>query len=158
MLTPSIFSSDLANNIFSEMFLFPFDNLSQKIDRLMSNNKLQMTQGIISTDIREYENSYRLDFELPGFRKEDIKADITDGYLTIHASRSSEESKKDEAGNYIRRECCTGECKRSFYVGENITPDEVHASFENGLLKLEIPKKQETAEQNDRKYISIADE
>lgn len=158
MLTPSIFNPDFANNIFNEMFSFPFGDLSQRFDKLMNNNKFQTRQGMISTDIRELENSYQLDFELPGFKKEDIKADITDGYLTIHASRSSEESEKDEAGNYIRRERCTGECKRSFYIGENITPEEVHANFENGVLKLEIPKKQDTAGQNEKKYISIADE
>lgn len=158
MLAPGIFKSGFANNIFKEMFSNPFDNLLQRTDGFMNNNKFLMTQGIISTDIREYENSYQLDFELPGFKKEDIKADITDGYLTIHASRSTEESEKDEAGNYIRRERCTGECNRSFYLGENITAEEVYASFENGLLKLEIPKKQKSGEESDRKYISIADE
>lgn len=158
MLAPSIFNDNFVDSIFNDMFSFPFGSMNDRFHNFMNNKGYQSIQGMMSTDIQEFDNHYQLDFELPGFRKEDIKADITDGYLTICASRSSEENEKDEDGKYIRQERYIGECKRSFYIGDNIQPEDIKASFESGVLKMEIPKKQNTIEQNERKYISIADE
>lgn len=91
------------------------------------------------TDIRENENAYILEAELPGFSKEDIHAEIKDGYLTIHAEHSDESEKKDEKDNYIRRERSYGSFTRSFDL-EGIKADEISASYKDGVLFLTLPK------------------
>ena len=108
--------------------------------------------NLMKTDIKETENNYILDIDLPGYKKEDIKVDITDGYLTINA-KTSNEKKEEEKGKFVRRERFTGECSRSFYVGE----DEIKASFKNGILNLEVPKVKPEEKKSDKKYIEIGD-
>ena len=97
-----------------------------------------------------------LDIDLPGYNKEDIKVDITDGYLTINAKTSNEKEEK-EKGKFVRRERFTGECSRSFYVGEDIKEDEIKASFKNGILNLEVPKVKPEEKKSAKKYIEIGD-
>ena len=94
---------------------------------------------LMKTDIKETENSFLLDVDLPGYKKEDIKIDITNGYLTIHAKTAHEEE-KEEKGKFVRRERFTGEVSRTFYVGEDIKEDEIKANFKNGTLSLDVPK------------------
>ena len=93
------------------------------------------------TDIRETENSYILDAELPGFSKEDIHAEVRNGYLTIHAEHKSENEEKDEKNNYIRRERSYGSFSRSFDL-EGIKSDEITASYKDGVLSLTLPKEE----------------
>ena len=112
--------------------------------------------NLMKTDIKETEDSYILDIDLPGYKKEDIKVDITDGYLTINAKTSHEKEDK-EKGKFVRRERFMGECSRSFYVGEDIKEDEVTASFKNGILNLEVPKVKPEEKKSDKKYIEIGD-
>ena len=81
-----------------------------------------------------------IEMELPGYMKEDIKADLKDGYLTITASKNETKEEKDSKGNCIRKERYTGTCNRSFYVGEQVTQDDIHASFKDGILSLQVPK------------------
>lgn len=108
----------------------------------------------MKTDIRESDAGYELDIDLPGFKKEEINAKLENGYLTISAAKGLDKDMKDEDGKYIRRERYAGSMSRSFYVGEDITQEEVHAKFEDGILKLSIPKKDAPAvEQKD--YIAI---
>ena len=107
-------------------------------------------------DIKEKKDKYLVDIDLPGYNKEDIKVEIEDGYLTIHATTDSHKEEKDE-GKFVRKERYFGECSRSFYIGDNITEDEIKASFKNGTLHLQIPKKQERKELPDKKYIPIDD-
>ena len=119
------------------------------------SGKDKMNFQLMKTDIREDENSYLLEVDLPGYSKEDIKIDVTDGYLTINAKVNKEE--KDEEKNYVRRERFTGEATRSFYVGEDIKVDEIKASFKNGILTLEVPKVNPEEKLPEKKYIEISD-
>lgn len=109
---------------------------------------------VMKTDIVEHKKSYDLKVDLPGFEKEDIKIDIEDGYLTINASQNKE-TKDEEDGKFVRRERYFGECSRSFYIGEGIEVEDIKASFKNGILKLEVPKKAETKEIPEKKYVQI---
>ena len=111
---------------------------------------------LMKTDIKETEDSYILDVDLPGYKKEDIKVDITDGYLTINA-KASNEINEEKKGKFVRRERFVGECNRSFYVGEDIKEDEIRASFKNGILELEVPKIDPEEKKTDKKYIEIGD-
>lgn len=98
---------------------------------------------LMRTDVRETEKGYELDIDLPGFKKEDVHAELKNGYLTISAQKSLEkEEKKTEEGRYLRRERYSGSLSRSFYVGEAITEDDVKAKFENGILQISLPKKE----------------
>ena len=136
MLMPKIFDDDFFRDDF-------FDR------------KDRMNYNLMKTDIREDENSYLLEVDLPGYSKDDIKIDITDGYLTINAKVEKED--KDESKTYVRRERFTGEVSRSFYVGENIKEDEVKESFKNGILTLEVPKLSLEDKNKDKKYIEISE-
>lgn len=110
--------------------------------------------GQMKTDIREGEEGYDLMIDLPGCAKEDVKARVVDGYLVIEAVKGSEKEEKDESGKLIRRERYSGSMSRSFYVGKSITEDDIKAKFENGVLKISVPK-EKPAEIAQTKYISI---
>jgi HSP20 family molecular chaperone IbpA len=109
----------------------------------------------MQTDIEESETGYALTMNLPGFKKEDVKAELKDGYLTINASTNSSKEEKDEKGKYIRKERYSGSCSRSFYVGEAVTQEDIKAKFEDGTLKISVPKKELKPEVEEAKYISI---
>lgn len=117
-------------NLFDEMFKDPF------FTRTFDNSSTQ----IMKTDIHDKDGNYLIEMELPGYAKEDIKADLKDGYLTITASKNETKEEKDAKGNCIRKERYTGTCNRSFYVGEQVTQDDIHAAFKNGILSLQVPK------------------
>jgi HSP20 family molecular chaperone IbpA len=111
-------------------------------------------QHVMRTDVKETEQGYEVDIELPGFKKEDVKAQLKDGYLTIQAVKNVDNDQKDENGRYIRQERYSGSMSRQFYVGKNMTQEDIHAKFEDGILKLALPKKeQQKVEEN--KYIAI---
>ena len=121
---------------------------NRMLNRLMSDpfesffgNASSRTTHLMTTDIRETENEYQLDIDLPGFKKEDVTATLKDGYLNVAAKTSSE--KKDEAANgtYLRKERFVGSCSRSFYVGEDVKQEDISAKFEGGVLTVTIPKK-----------------
>lgn len=118
--------------------------------------KDKMNFQLMKTDIREDDNGYLLEVDLPGYKKEDIKIDVTDGYLTIHA-KTTDEVNEEEKGKYVRRERFMGECTRSFYVGDDAKEDEIKASFKNGILKLEVPKVNPEEKKDEKKYIEISD-
>ena len=111
---------------------------------------------IMKTDIKEKKDKYIVDIDLPGYEKENIKIDITDGYLNIQATVNSKDEEKED-GKYVRRERYVGTCSRSFYVGEDITEEDVKAKFRNGILQLEIPKKEHKDKIEKTKYIQIED-
>lgn len=117
-------------NLFDEMFNDPF------FKRPFENSATQ----IMKTDIHDKDGNYMIEMELPGYAKEDIKADLKDGYLTITASRNETKEEKDAKGNCIRKERYTGSCNRSFYVGDNVTQDDIKATFKDGVLSLQVPK------------------
>lgn len=136
MMVPRKNNFDLWEDIFKDPF-FTYDD-----------NK------IMKTDIKEHKDSYSIIVDLPGYDKDNIKIDIDDGYLTIDAIESSNEEEK-EKGKFVRKERYYGECKRSFYIGENIEAEDVKASFKNGTLKLIVPKKEPKKEVENKKYIQI---
>ena len=109
----------------------------------------------MKTDIREKEDGYELDMDLPGFKKEDIKAELHEGVLTISAAKNLDKDQKDDKGRYIRRERYSGAMSRSFYVGDALTEEDISAKFEDGILKLSIPKKTPQTEVPQKKYIAI---
>ncbi len=111
---------------------------------------------LMKTDIREKDDKYLLDIDLPGYSKEDIKISVDDGYLTVSAKK--EESKEEnEKGSYIKKERYSGECQRSFYIGDDIEAEDVKASFKNGILTLDIPKKEDQEKLPEKKYVEIDD-
>ena len=145
MLMPSILSNDFMDDFFSVPRVTGFGG--SRFDRDFSR--------MMTTDVKETDNAYQLDMNLPGFAKEDIKAELKDGYLTINAQSNSSNDEKDDDGNFIRRERYTGSCSRSFYVGDGVTQDDIHAAFKDGVLSLNIPKKEAIPEKEETKYIAI---
>ena len=134
MLLPSVFGEDL----FDETF--PFAGMTDRHghDKLFGNR----AGRLMKTDVREGEKSWELDVELPGFRKENISATLKDGYLTISAEKAVEETQEAEKkGQCVRRERWSGALSRAFYVGEGVTEQDISAKFEDGILRLSIPKK-----------------
>ncbi len=111
---------------------------------------------VMKTDINEKNDKYFIDIELPGYEKENIKIDVEDGYLTVHAEMNSNNEEKEE-GKFVRKERYIGSCSRSFYVGTEIQSEDIKASFKNGMLKIEIPKKEEKKELPGKQYIQIED-
>ena len=131
----------LFDNMFDDFFKDPF---------FTRNNSVK----VMKTDIQEKDDKYILDMDLPGYDKEDIKAQLKDGYLTISAQKNTSNDEKDEEGNYIRRERYCGKCSRSFYVGDSIKEEDIKASFNNGILELTFPKEVPQKEE-EIKYITI---
>lgn len=136
-------SRRFGENLFDEMFEDPFEWMPM----FSRHNPLygKHAKALMKTDVREKDDSYELDIDLPGFKKDEIQAQISDGYLTIRASKGLDKDQKDDKGRYIRRERYCGECSRSFYIGDNVTEKDVSAKFEDGILKLSIPKKETKA-------------
>ncbi len=130
-------------DVFEEMFKDPFFN-GERESRVMR------------TDIKENKDNFVIDIDLPGYEKENIKMEIEDGYLIVQAKVNKNVEQKEE-GKYVRKERYSGECTRSFYIGEDIREEEIKASFKNGTLSIELPKKEEKAELPKKKYIEIGD-
>ena len=128
-------------DLFDEMFNDPF-----------------FTRGeskLMKTDIKEKGDKYLLEVDLPGYEKENIKIEIDDGYLTVHASMNKDVNESDKNSKYVHKERYVGECSRSFYVGEDINEEDIKASFKNGTLKIELPKKDQKKLEDSKKYIDI---
>ncbi len=107
----------------------------------------------MKTDVRENENGYELKIDLPGIQRENVRAELHNGQLTISATTAQSNDEKDENGKYIRRERFSGSYSRSFYVGEGVTQEDIKAKFADGVLRLDIPKKEAAAPE--KKYIAI---
>ncbi|MCM1158675.1 MAG: Hsp20/alpha crystallin family protein [Bacteroidales bacterium] len=144
MLVPSIFSNDLFDTFFNDTYK-PSDRFIHSAD----------SRALMNTDIKEYEDKYELGIELPGYEKEDVSASLKEGYLSIEAERHADNEIKEKNGKYIRKECFTGKCQRSFYVGEQVTQDLIHASFNNGILTITVPKITEQPKVEEEHYIAI---
>ena len=149
MLMPSIFGENLFDD---DWMNFPFnDEFWGKKNPLYGKH----AQNMMKTDIRETDGSYELDIDLPGFKKDEIKVQLKDGYLTLSAAKGIDKDAKDKEGNYIRRERYAGACERSFYVGEEVTQEDIKGEYKHGILKLFVPKKEAKPVSNDPKYITI---
>ena len=141
MMMPSIFGESLFDDFFDDDFFGSRRNMTSR------------SANVMKTDVRELDNSYELDIDLPGCKKEDLAVSLEDGYLTISTSKNDSHDEKNEEGQYIRRERYVGSMTRSFYVGDDITESDIGARFEDGILKLSVPKKEPVVEE--KKYIEI---
>ena len=151
MLMPSIFGE----NMFDEFFRDPFFD-SKDMKKLEKKLYGRRGKNLMKTDIRETDTGYELEMDLPGFRKDEIRASLRDGYLTISAAKGLDKDEKEkDSGHYIRKERYAGACQRSFYVGEDIEQEDVKAEFKHGILKLFVPKKEAKKAVEENKYIAI---
>ena len=141
-------------NLLSELMTDPFDAFFNAASAPMQAMQ-KMSPTLMRTDIKETDGGYELTIDLPGFKKDDVQAELKDGYLTINAQTQSESEDKDEEGTYVRKERFSGKCSRTFYVGDDIEEDDIKARFEDGVLKIDVPKKQEQPKLEEKKTIAI---
>ena len=147
MMMPSVFGESL----FDDLMDFPFEK-----EFFGRRNPLygKHAQNIMKTDIKELDAAYEMDIDLPGFKKEDVSAKLENGYLTISAAKGVDKDENNDKGVYIRRERYAGQCARTFYVGEDVKQEDIKAKFEDGILKVTIPKVEHKAVEA-KKYIAI---
>ena len=147
MMMPSIFGENLFDD-FMDDFSFPtFPNVDKELYGKHAKN-------LMKTDVKETENAYEIDIDLPGFKKDEIQMELKDGVLTVSAAKGLDKDEEDKKGNYIRKERYAGSMSRSLYVGEHVTAEQVHPKYENGILTFEIPKNKEPIEEKE-KFIAI---
>ncbi len=144
MLMPSIFGENLFNDDWMN-FGFP------EVDKALYGKH---AGNVMKTDVKETEAGYEVDIDLPGFKKDEINAKLDNGYLTISAAKGLDKDEQDKNGKYIRRERYAGSMSRSFFVGEGVTEEDIKAKYEDGILRLVVPKKDAKAVENNR-YIAI---
>ena len=144
MLMPSIFGENLFNDDWMD---FGFPEVDKALYGKHANN-------VMKTDVKETDTGYEVDIDLPGFKKDEINAQLDNGYLTISAAKGLDKDEKDKQGKYIRKERYAGAMSRSFYVGEGVTQEDIKAKYEDGILRLSVPKKEAKAVEN-KKYIAI---
>lgn len=158
MLMPSIFHDDF--DLFDRFYQNPWLGFDDREFKDMEKKLYgHRAKNVMNTDIKESENGYEMEIDLPGFSKDEVTVELNEGYLTISASKGlnrdeAENEKEAKKGNYIRRERYTGACQRSFYIGDGITQEDIKASFKHGILKLDIPKK-DAKQVEAKKYIAI---
>ena len=141
MMMPSIFGNNFVDDVFDDMFP-------------VAGNYTTANYDLMKTDVKDAGDHYELEMEMPGVEKENIKAELKDGYLTITAQQNTNKDEKDKEGNYIRRERYAGTLSRSFYVGDAVSEEDIHAKYEDGILKLSVPKKAPKAVEKNG-YIAI---
>ena len=143
MMMPSIFGNNFVDDVFDDMFPFAGGYTTANYD-------------LMKTDVKDVGDHYELEMEMPGVEKENIKAELKDGYLTVSAAKGLDQDEQEkETGRYIRRERYAGACQRSYYVGEDITEEDIKAEFKHGILKLFVPKKEAKPAVEEKKYITI---
>lgn len=144
MLMPSVYGRDFFDDL---MDGFGFPDVNKKLYGRYAKNMMK-------TDIRETDEGYEVIMDLPGFKKDEIEVQLENGYLTVSAAKGLDKDEADKKGKYICRERYAGEMSRSFYVGEDILDTDIHARFENGILKLDVPKKEAKAVET-KKHVAI---
>ena len=144
MLMPSIFGENLFND---DWMNFGFPEVEKALYGKHASHEMK-------TDVRETDSGYEVDIDLPGFKKDEINIQLDNGYLSISAAKGLDKDEKDKKGKYVRRERYAGSLSRSFYVGDNVTVEDIHPKYENGILSFNVPKEQEKIEPKS-KYIAI---
>lgn len=151
MLTPSIFGENLFDDWMDD-FEKEFEKKFQPAKNTLYGKH---AKNMMKTDVRETDDSYEVDIDLPGFKKDEVNVQLNDGYLTISAAKGLDKDEKDKkTGKYIRRERYAGSMMRSFYVGTEVKQEDIHAKYESGILRLTVPKKESKAIENSN-YIAI---
>ena len=143
MLAPRIYEFD---DFFDDDFGF---------DRFFGRTGRSAGRRKIDTDIKETDTGYELEMELPGFKKEDVKAELNNGYLTVTAKTDTSSEDNSSNGKYIRKERFVGSYQRSFYVGDQLKQEDIKGSFQDGILKIEIPDRNKLPKEEENKYIEI---
>ena len=138
MLYPTIFNDSIFDDLFD--LTFPMMRDMGEVDKKLYGKH---AAHVMKTDVREHDEGYEVDIDLPGFKKDEINLSLENGYLTITAAKGLDEDEKDKKGKLIRQERFMGTMQRSFYVGKNLTDEDIKAKFEDGVLKLTVPKKEE---------------
>ena len=131
-MLPSIFGE----NLFDEFFGNAFDDYMKDTQRALYGKH---SKNLMKTDVKETDESYEVDIDLPGFQKDEVSLDLKNGYLTVSAAKGLDKDEEDKKGRYIRQERYAGSCSRSFYVGD-IRPEDIKAKYEAGVLRLSVPK------------------
>ena len=129
-MLPSIFGEDLFDD------MFDMDAMFGRKNPLYGKH----AKNLMKTDIRETDKTYELDIDLPGFKKDEVNVELKDGYLTISAAKGLDKDQEDKKGKYIRQERYAGSCSRSFYIGEDVPAEDISAKYEDGILRLSVPK------------------
>ena len=151
MLLPSIFGENLFDDFFDDVPFF--DNRAEnQIEKKLYGRH---AHNVMKTDIKETDDGYELIVDLPGFKKDEIKVSLEDGYLTVSAEKGLDKDEEDKKGKYIRKERYAGSCQRSFYVGDNLTQEDIKGEFKDGILTLNVPKKEAKPAVETNKYIAI---
>jgi len=150
MLFPTVFNDSFFNDPFFDGF---FDRPAHRHGRGTRGNFPIVNN--MRSDIKEFENEFQIDMQLPGYAKEDVEVSIKDGYLTVAAHHEENKDEQNEEGKYIRKECFRGSCERSFYVGDHITNENVKASFKDGMLSLTLPKQEALPKEETKQLVSI---
>ena len=145
MMMPSIFGESLFDD-FMEDFAFP------DVDKALYGKH---AKNMMKTDVKETDAGYEVDMDLPGFKKDEIRMQLKDGYLTVSAAKGLDKDEKDKKGRYVRRERYAGSVSRSFYVGEKVTENDIHPKYENGIVSFSLPKEDKKAVEEKKHYISI---
>ena len=131
-MLPSIFGENLFDDMFNDAF-----GMRPSIDHALYGKH---AKNMMKTDVRETEDSYLVDIDLPGFKKDEVKVELKDGYLTVNAAKGLDKDEQDKKGRYIRQERYAGTMSRSFYVGEGVKPEDLRAKYEDGILQVTVPK------------------
>ena len=147
MLLPSIFGE----NLFDDWMDFSFPEIPD-VDKTLYGKH---AKNMMKTDVKETEKGYEVAVDLPGFKKDEIQLELNDGYLTISAEKGLDKEEKDKKDKYIRRERYAGACERSFYVGEDVTQEDIKGEYKHGILKLFVPKKEAKPAVEEKKHIAI---
>lgn len=145
MMMPSVFGKNLFDDFFGD-FAFP------EIDRTIYGRH---ANNLMRTDVKETDSGYEVDIDMPGFKKEDIRMELEKGYLTVSAAKEYGDDQKDDKGRYVKRERYSGSVSRSFYVGENVTEEDIHPRYENGILSFCLPKEEQKTIEEKKHYIAI---
>ena len=150
MLMPSIFNDNLFDDWFDDDFYMPMIPDMSDVDKKLYGGRAAHE---MKTDVKETEKGYEVAVDLPGFKKDDVTVELNNGYMTITAQKKVDSDKKNKEGRYIRREHYSGSMSRSFYVGDQLTENDIHAQMNDGILTLQIPKKEAQKQVEDKRHL-----
>ncbi|NEG90450.1 Hsp20/alpha crystallin family protein [Bifidobacterium aerophilum] len=150
----AMFPTLMNDTMFSDLFDDPFFQGWRSDD---NGSSAVMPANMMSTDVREKDNCYDVDIDMPGFDKNDISLELNNGYLTVSAHKDEDSGDKDKDGKWLRRERYMGSCSRSFYVGDDVKESDIHAQYKNGTLCIEVPKVQAQPQVEAKHQIAIED-
>ena len=151
MLRPSIFGENLFDDFMDDFRFSEFPELAD-VDRVLYGKH---GKNMMKTDVKELDNGFEVDIDLPGFQKDEIRLQLENGYLTVNAAKGLDKDEQDKKGRYVRRERYVGSMSRSFYVGDHVTEKDIHPKYENGILRFSVPKEEKKPIEEKKHYISI---